>query len=310
MSLPSSSSSRRGSRRAKVRWISTPELSVARAAYVVATGAPCSDAKTESLLIGPIADINDRLLSASIDVSAFWNHYFAGRFAESDLADATASALMAAGCNEMQLDQTAKVVKNRLGDVRTAFQSRYPKLTEQLDLRGRPLRERWDTYGEGLLREVERLIWKNSPPSDWWPTRTSAWLVQPLVGGDGGYGSGGSDDGERFWIEAMLTDADPKVPEVVRVAWLVTQVAIANHSRQRSGETGLLTPWQYASVPLVLSAAAEVELVRGDELPIARAMELWNFGDPTAAARLTQWWKELVATPMPLPVALKKLVVA
>ncbi len=251
-------SSRRGSRRSTIRWIAHPEFSAARAAYVVATGAPCNDPKTEALLIGPIADINDRLLSASIDVSAFWNDYVNQRFADSDLAEASTAALTKAGCNEMQLDQTAKIIKNRLGDARAAFLGRYPKLIEQLELRGRPLRERWDTYGEGLLREVERQIWNNSPPNDWWPTRTLACLVQPLVGGDGEYDSGS----ERFWIEAMLTDTDPAVPEVVRVAWLVTQIAIANHTRQRSGDTALLKPWQYASVPLVLAAAAEVELVR------------------------------------------------
>ncbi|TWU46368.1 hypothetical protein Poly51_57640 [Rubripirellula tenax] len=300
-----STSSRRRSRRAGVRWAVHPEWSATWAAYVVATGAPCIDPKTESLLIGPIADINDRLLSASIDVGSFWKHYAASRLNDGELEEATALALLAAGCGEMQLEQTVKIIKNRLIDARSAFQGRYPKLAEQLELRGRPLRERWDTYGEGLLREVERQIWNNSPPSDWWPTRTSGWLVQPLVGG-----SGDSDEAnERFWIEAMLTDADPLVPEVVRVAWLVTRIAIGNHNRQRSGETSLMVPWQLASVPLVLSAAAEVELVRGDTLPIARAMELWKFGDPAVAERLTLWWNEFVSTKTPLPVALKKLAV-
>ncbi len=305
MPAVSSSSSRRGSRRANIRWFAHPEFSAALAAYFVATGAPCTDAKLEAMLIGPLADINSRLMSASIDVGGFWRHYVAGRFGDLDIGEATAPALSLAGCNEMQLDQTAKIVKNRLGDARAAFMGRFPKLGEQLELRGRPLRERWDTYGEGLLREVEKQIWNNSPPADWWPTRTHGWLLQPMLGGAGDH----DGSAERFWMEAMLTDVDPGVPEVLRVAWLVTQIAIDNHTRQRSGDTALRMPWRYASVPLVLSAAAEVELVRGDRLPIEKAMELWRFGDPATAAKVAAWWGDYKKSPAPLPIALRKLVV-
>ncbi|QDT04532.1 hypothetical protein K227x_29240 [Rubripirellula lacrimiformis] len=299
------STSRKKFRRANVQWHAGAELSAVWAAYVVATGAACTDPKTEAVLIGPIADINNRFLSASIDVGVFWKNYVAQRMDDCDLSESATTALLAAGCHEMQLDQMANVVKKRLADARAAFSGRYPKLNEQLVLRGRPLRERWDTYGEGLLRGVERQIWNNSPPDDWWPTRTSGWLVQPLVGGDGHH----DGSNEKFWIEAMLTDADPAVPEVLRVAWLVTQIAIEKHTRQRSSDTALLAAWQYASIPLVLAAAADVELVRGPELPIGRAMELWKFGDAAAADKLTRWWKEFTEAPTPLPVALRKLAV-
>lgn len=334
----------KSSRRATVRWTAAPEFSAAWATYVVATSAPCTDPKTEALLITPVADINSRLLSASIDVSKFWNQYLDERLADQELATAAMSSLMVAGCNEMQLDQIAKTVANRLTDARAAFLGRYPKLAEQLDLRGRPLRERWDMYGEGLLRGVERQIWNNSPPEDWWTTRTAGWLVQPLVGGHGGMGPIGDGSPGRlwpgqsspsqswpghsspvqsspgqswpgqswpghFWIEAMLTDADPAVPEVLRVAWLMTSLAIENHTRGRSTDTGLMLPWQYASVPLVLAAAADVELVGGPELPIERAMATWKFGDAATAKKVAAWWRDFTANPEPLPVALRRLAV-
>lgn len=306
--LPAKSNAK-SSRRATVRWSAASEFSAAWATFVVATSAPCTDPKTEALLITPVADINSRLLSASIDVSKFWNHYLDERLADEDLSNAATSALLAAGCNEMQLDQTAKTIANRLTDARAAFFGRYPKLSEQLDLRGRPLRERWDTYGEGLLRGVERQIWNNSPPEDWWTTRTIGWLTQPIVGGQGGIGVDGDSSPGRFWVEAMLTDADPAVPEVLRVAWLMTSLAIENHTRGRSTDTGLMLPWQYASVPLVLAAAADVELVGGPELPIERAMAMWKFGDAATATKVAAWWRDFTANPQPLPVALRKLAV-
>ncbi len=306
--MPSASNrTAKTTRRAAVRWTAATEFIAAQAAYVVATSMPCTDPKTEALLIGSVADINNRLLSASIDVAKFWNEYLDGRLSDQDLSPAVTSSLLVAGCNEMQLEQTAKTVARRLTDARAAFFGRYPKLSEQLELRGRPLRERWDTYGEGLLRGVERQIWNNSPPEDWWTGRTVGLLTQPLVGGFGGIGDNESLP-HRFWIEAMLTDADPAVPEVLRIAWLMTSLAIENHTQGRSTGTSTVLPWHYASVPLVLAAAADVELVAADDLPIERAMGLWKFGDQTAAKKVAAWWKDFSAQPEALPVALKKLV--
>ena len=54
--------------RVEVAWNVAGELSAAHAAYVVATGAKCTDPKTESLLIDPVAQINTRLVNESIDV--------------------------------------------------------------------------------------------------------------------------------------------------------------------------------------------------------------------------------------------------
>lgn len=300
---PRNNPDRRKSLRSKIRWIARAELSAAQAAYVVATGARCVDPKTERLLAGPVTEINNRLLSTSIDIAGFWKQYLHERISESDVATACTVALMSSGCSEMQVEQTGKAIKNRLSEARSAFLSRHPKLEEQLELRARPLRERWEAFGEGLLREIERQVWQNSPPEGWWPSRVTGLLLQPLRGGDGGC----DGPSETFWIEAMLTDADPRVPEVLRVAWLMTRMAIENHSRQRSGDTTLLKPWSYASVPLVLVAATGVELIQAGQLPTGRAMELWHFGDPLAADTVTLWWDEFQQTKEPLPVALRKL---
>lgn len=289
--------------RVELVWSVAGDLSAAHAAYVVATGAKCTDPKTEALLIDPTAQINTRLINESIDVANFWQCYLSEIAGGMTLDRACDAALMSSGCSELQLDATAGAVAKQLSHAKSLFDERFPKLIEQLELRGRPLRQRWNTLGPGCLREVERLIWQNSPPEDWWPNRVNGHLVQPIRGGDGGWdGPGG-----RFWMEAMLTDADPALPEVLRVAWLISSVAIENHSRSRSSESELITAWKLASVPIVLSAATAVELVASDPLPIDKAMSMWHVAPPAAADVVAKWWDDWQASKTALPIALRKL---
>lgn len=287
----------------KIQWVAHPELSAAHAAYLVATRAPCNDPKTEQTLIQPVTEANNRLFSASVDVGQFWQQYLLQVLSDVPMEQACGVALLAAGANEMQVEQTSKAVANRLGDARLAFTNRYPKLAEQLDLRARPLRERWETYGPGLLNQVGKQIWGDRPPADWWMPQVTALMVQPMRGGDGGYDASGA----RLWLEAMLTDVDPRVPEVLRVAWLVTSMAIDNYARGTSGELSLMRPWSLVSVPLVLNAGRELELLRGEELPTNEAMKLWHFADEEVAATVSQWWAVQADSTAPLPARLKRL---
>jgi hypothetical protein len=288
----------------KLRWTSQSPLSAIHAAHAVATGATCNDRKTEQALASPVAEINSRLLSASLDIAAFWKRLHAETLFQVPPEQACAIALSAAGCSELQVDQTARVILNRLGDSRVAFDRRFPKLSEQLKLRGRPLRDQWETYGPGLLSNITQQIWNDSPPADWWPSRVEAILVQPMRGGDGGYDA----DAARIWIEAVLTDIDPSVPEVLRLAYLITQLAIDSHTRERSSDgTSTSLPWTIGLVPITLTAGKELELVRSPGLPIDTAMRLWNIGSAEIATTTQRWWDNHQSKATPLPVALKEL---
>jgi hypothetical protein len=302
-SKPAANRSGKSADRVEVAWNVAGQLSAAHAAYVVATGANCTDPKTEALLIDPVAQINTRLVNESIDVAQFWRVYLAEIAAGQALDQACNVSLLTAGCSELQLDATAGAIAKRLAEAKSLFDRRYPKLIDQLELRGRPLRQRWETLGAGVLREVERLIWQNSPPDDWWPSRIQGYLVQPVRGGDGGW----DGPGQRFWMEAMLTDADPVIPEVLRVGYLASSIAIENHSRSRSSESNLIHAWKLATVPIVLSAGTAVELVPDNPLPIARAMELWHVAPQSGAKLVSKWWDQWRSSPTALPVALRDL---
>ena len=287
----------------RIQWVSHPELSAAHAAYVVATGAKCIDEKTEQVLIPPVTEANNRLLASSIDVSQFWRQYLIQIMSDVDMDQACELALLSAGGHEMQVEQTSKAIASRLADARVAFMRRFPKLAEQLELRARPLRERWDTYGPGLLGEIGKQVWGDSTPDDWWKPQVTALTVQPIRGGDGGCDASQS----RLWFEAMLTDVDPRVPEVLRVAWLVSRIAIESHARQNTADLRMMMPWSLVSVPLVLSAASTLELIHVDTLPISKAMELWQFGDGRTAETLAQWWSDQHDDSGPLPAKLRQL---
>jgi hypothetical protein len=270
----------------------------------VATGETCNDRKTEQALATPVTDINGRLLSASLDIATFWKRLHSETLFQVPPEQACAIALSAAGCSELQVDQTARVILNRLGDSRLAFDRRFPKLSEQLKLRGRPLRDQWETFGPGLLTNITLQIWNDSPPADWWPSRVEVILVQPMRGGDGGYDA----DAARIWIEAVLTDIDPSVPEVLRLAYLITQLAIDSHTRERSSDgTSTSLPWTIGLVPITLTAGKELDLVRSGELPIDTAMRLWNTGSAEIAATTQKWWGDQRSNATPLPLALKEL---
>lgn len=286
-----------------VRWRYDLQLSVIHAAYVVATDSVCSDARTQAALVQPATNLNNRLLSASIDVAEFWHQLISQHLDDGGNARALEVALLQAGCSELQLEQTAGAIANCLGECRLAFQKRFPKLTEQLKLRSKPLRDGWDKMGQQLLDNIARTIWKDDPPDEWWPPRVDGLLVQPLRGGDGDF-----DVASRtFWIEALLSDIDPEVPEVLRIAWLLTQLAIELQMREKSSETVTGMPWSLAAIPIVLSAAGEMGLSSGDMLPIAPACSLWRIGDDSTAQTVQKWWLQWLHSDSPMPVALKAL---
>ena len=287
----------------QIRWVSQPELSAAHAAYLVAIRAQCNDQKTEQSLIQPVTEVNNRLFASAVDVSQFWRQYLLQVISDVPMEPACSVALLSAGANEMQLEQTTKIIVNRLSEARLAFNHRYPKIAEQLDLRARPIRDRWETYGPGLLNQVGKQIWGNSPPEDWWMPNVTALMVQPIRGGDGGYDASSS----RLWLEAMLTDVDQRVPEVLRVAWLVTAMAVEHYTRETAGDLRLMRSWSLVSVPLVLNAGIEMELLRCDELPICEAMKLWRFGDEHLAEIVSKWWALQGNNAAPMPARLQCL---
>ena len=160
-----------------------------------------------------------------------------------------------------------------------------PGLTDELDLRSRPLREQWESRGPGLLRQIERLTEDSLLVES-----ASVVLVAPIVGGHGR----AHLLGNRVTLEALLVNPQPQLPETLRLGWLLSQLnqdlpmfSERIHPARRPHVIGL------ATLPLVLAAAETVELARLDAETLRSALECWHLppglpGD--VEKRLQTWW--------------------
>ncbi len=288
--------------RTSFQWVGNVELSAAQAIFSIATGQRCVDPGLESSLKHSISSINLRLNNESIDLPVFWNRLRDEVVAGNTLPPAAIDALRAGGCSELHLESLGKSVQGLLGDARHDFLGLFPKLAEQLSLRIGPIRDRWDTCGRGLLRWIGIEIWEQ-PPDDWWISTTIVNTAQPVRGGDGGTDSKSG----KIWIEAVLTDIDPEIPEVLRLTWLITSLAMERYLARGLADQSTARLWRFASVPLVLAAGVELDLIRSPELPIQKALELWRVSELCGPDTLGQWWQTSCGQRQPWPLRMQDL---
>lgn len=130
----------------------------------------------------------------------------------------------------------------------------FPRLEAELELRSRPLREQWEACGPGLFREACRRLQITAPS-----LRATVLPVYPVLGGGGGL----QGDGSGVWIEAVLTNPYPQLPEFVRLAWLLMR--LVTHDQYAPAEV----------IPSVLMAAEEVEAACCDPLTLKLAHQAW-----------------------------------
>ncbi|MGV3483089.1 MAG: hypothetical protein ACO1RT_01585 [Planctomycetaceae bacterium] len=296
----------------RLRWTTGERLTPIHAARSFSLGVRGVDESIVRGISGPMTELNHRLAAADLDLSIFWASLIRGVAAgETDLAACTAS-LTAAGCSPLSVDAMASAIASRLAEVRLVHTERYPKLAEQLELRGRPLREQWDGYGAGLLKRIGKLT-----HSSFLPKQVTAILVSPYRGGDGGFDAREA----RIWIEAVLTNSVADVPEILRLVWLVSQVglieALSFGSEDSHGD-----PWvaparlprvaALAMMAMTLEAGSYLELIPTPThaLPtaFAAAAQAWRIPlDPTTLGTLENWWKQFQDLQTTPPVTFKAL---
>jgi hypothetical protein len=189
-----------------------------------------------------------------------------------------------------------------ISDVEAATALAFPKLVEQLVLRGRPLQEQWIGYGRGLMAHVRRLT-----EEAWLVPEAEAIFVQPVLGG-AGYAHPTLN---RFTIEAVLTNPLAELPEVVRVAWLICQLQADLPIYADELTLGRAEPVAaLASLVTALAAAEVLELSRCDEDTIQLAIEHWQIAIPALediASLLIPWWETYLQTRPPWSIALRAL---
>ncbi|TWT59282.1 hypothetical protein CA85_39780 [Allorhodopirellula solitaria] len=293
---------------------------------------PLKNSAASSTFVHESQRVAERLISASVDEGLFWEQLSDELVSAANDAPLTPAlcevALLRAGHSQLQSDQTAASVHRSLDSCRRLLANDQPRLADQLRLRYAPLKQAYEAYGPGLLRSIGNQIWSGSPPKDWWPGRVSVHAVQPLQTG----AAGRSSYQGSVWIEAVLTDISPAVPEWLRLVYQLTQMAIDTHTRTHAsgmregrsaadGKSAIELPWSLGTIPLIFDRAGEAGMIPANSMPIATAIDLgWASDDPTAAALLVRnatseelsrvledWWDATGRTTPVFPVALKNL---
>jgi hypothetical protein len=142
-----------------------------------------------------------------------------------------------------------------------------PNLEDELRARIQPLQMQWRARGPGIIRSLKDSIGFSLRPITIYPS-------QPWLGGD----VLATPDSDVV-VEAVLTDINPTIPEVVRLAWGIAQTGWPDDAHR---------DFAIATVPATLAAAAEVELVEFSEEVLRSAIELWRVADGDNARSLAQ----------------------
>lgn len=187
-----------------------------------------------------------------------------------------------------------------------AHAAQFPKLATELPFRIPPIKELTEAQGPGLLMELTRTTAPHLLPHE-----IKVIVVQPYLGGHGrAYPLANS----LVW-EGMLVNAEPRLPEVLRLVWLAGQLnfdtpALAGELyRNRAILVGA-----WAMLPLTLAAAAELELAECT-LELGRlAAKNWRLTLPgeritpeTAVDIAWSWWETYAAKRPLWPIALGAL---
>lgn len=177
-------------------------------------------------------------------------------------------------------------------------------LQNEIATRSQPFRGLWDARGPGLMRSLGRIT-----DTAMVPEAAEVVMVAPAVGGHGVAHVATN----RVTFEAVLTNANESLPEVVRFGWLLGQLQF---DLPRVAESLLPARLEYlaacSTIPAALVAAQEVELVQFSPETVARAASLWRVASTPEeagqlAALLSKWWSVYTTSTWQWPVALAAL---
>jgi hypothetical protein len=183
--------------------------------------------------------------------------------------------------------QLMSELRAALQSVMTAFDALQPRYYQEMQLREAPLRQQWEAFGPGIWRQLGLLL-----EPDLFVEQAEICLVTPVLGGFGW----AHHQTNRCHIEAVLTNANPQITEVMRLAWLLGQLDFERpkysdwiNSMRLRKVAGL------AMLPPILLAGEELGLCCLNPASLKQAIELWRIETPgnkaeALAGVLQIWW--------------------
>jgi hypothetical protein len=282
-------------------WLPSPEASCFHSAAAVLDGQLLVDQTLEGSL-RPVANALDKhLADDGIDRSVFFDHLVplsTSGAGSTELARLVLTKTLGGARAEAKTPEYVGAVR----DIKQTYSALRPRLAAELPQRAGPLEQQWRARGPGLLREISRLT-DESLLVD----RAEVLLVEPVLGGGGCahllYNS--------VRIEAVLANPDDRLPEVLRLAWLLALLNLELPMfSERVHRDRLRWVAPLAMLPVVLTAAETVELGSCGLETITLALTAWRVdvpAQPPPAQTVLNWWQTYTASRPSWSVALAAL---
>ncbi|RCS47683.1 hypothetical protein DTL42_14285 [Bremerella cremea] len=287
----------------ELRWQESPWTSCLHAAQILAGKAPENVSETLIDQVAPPARrLVDEVERAGIAPKLFWRHALPLSAQLSGKTELASAVLRKTRGLEMSESSYVTTIGGALADLANAYQAAVPKAAHELSLRRRPIQEAWEARGPGLIYFLNRVL-----PEDFIPELATVILVLPVSAGRGtahlNYNS--------LRLEAVLYDPNPQLPEVARLGWLISQLNIDLPKYSELIEPSRVPlVARLATLPAILYAAEEVELIRPGTVTLADALQLWQVahaGHEALAEIVQRWWQTQETQQVAWPVALAGL---
>lgn len=267
-----------------LHWRPTFAGTTTHIATTLARGKPLADPQMGASLLEPFASLHQCVLNSGVDPVAFWRQLMPLTCQES-LNNKQIEAVLDAQASASSASTDGLTSIHKLCDAfQTAVAQAIPDITEDLAMRSGPLRQHWEARGPGMLAEVDRLT--NSIPLE----TATVYLVMPVRGG----GGEAHLHHQAVHLEAVLTNGREDLPEVARLAWLLSQLSTPVSPPQQDlspGTDSRLTG--LAMLIPTLLAAEHVELTRFNESVLQSALHHWLEYPPDPKdliVKLLRWW--------------------
>lgn len=278
----------------QLRWLASESASCFHAVAALSRNLPLADARVAAALADWIDPLLDSLAAVGLPADRCWQHLLPlcpEVHNNRTLAERILNKLL--GPNDRSDSAESRLAGN-FSDLESAFRRAVPRVVEELELRSRPIREAWEARGPGLLATVGRL----TEPA-LLVEQADVVLVHPSLGGAGAahllYNS--------VRLEAVLANPQASLPEVARLAWLLSQLHLdLPRYTENLPRDHVPTIAALAMLPVILTAAEQVELARCDQQTLELAITTWDVGanggaSPEGfgaageiASALLDWW--------------------
>lgn len=285
----------------RLRWLASHSLSGLHAAEALAHGRVLVDQQLNDALAAPAAEMQEEIERFELPEARFWrmvcslattfdnNRQLAKMAAYRTLGRATPNEL-------------SERLGGRISDIEAALLRVRPQVVEELSLRRGPLHEQWEAYGPGVLASVfgatdPRLM----------VDAADVVLVLPALGGAGQ----AQLQNNSVRIEAVLANPHPKLPETLRLAWMLSQLHLdLPVFAEEIHPDRLPHVAAFAMVPAVLAAAEFVDVIQLTDDSVRSAIDAWHIEAPQdvdPVDTVLRWWEAYVEARPPFETAFKAL---